>query len=82
MQNRFLDMTAICIRASNDGFVSMLEGIDRTTRSVLHCLKCCKNHQKRYLRLNANNNNCSSPDGMKISEINVEYFSKFLRIFG
>ena len=33
----FLGMIAICIHASNDVFVSMLEGIDRRTGAMLHC---------------------------------------------
>ena len=71
-------MTSICIHVSNGVFVSILVRINRRTGAMQTTVKIMKNTIKE---LDANNNRCSSPDGIKSSEKNCEYFPKSDHIF-
>ena len=71
-------MTSICIHVSNGVFVSILVRINRRTGAMQTTVKIMKNTIKE---LDANNNRCSSPDGIKSSEKNCEYFPKSVHIF-
>ena len=71
-------MTSICIHVSNGVFVSILVGINRRTGAMQTTVKIMKNTTKE---LDANNNRCSSPDGIKPSEKSCEYFPKSVHIF-
>ena len=78
MQKTFIRHDSNLIHVSNGGFVSILVGVNGRTGAMQTIVKIMKNAIKE---LDANNNSCSSPDGIKSSEKNCEYFPKSVHIF-